>query len=55
MPELPDVEIFRQEAEKAKNPHIESFEIEDKKFIGVSKNEFGKILKGEKFKKPFAP
>lgn len=50
MPELPDVEIYRQEAEKAKNSGIENFEIEDKKFIGISKNEFSKKLKGEKFK-----
>lgn len=50
MPELPDVEIYRQEAEKAKNSEIESFEIEDKKFVGISKNEFSKKLKGEKFK-----
>lgn len=51
MPELPDVEIYRQEAEKAKNSGIESFEIEDKKFIGISKNEFSDKLKGEKVKK----
>ena len=50
MPELPDVEIYRQEAEKAKNSGIENFEIEDKKFVGISKNEFSKKLKGEKFK-----
>ncbi len=51
MPELPDVEIYRQEAEKARNMEIESFETEDKKFVGISKNEFNKKLKGEKFKK----
>ncbi len=51
MPELPDVEIFREEAEKAKNSGMESFEIYDKEFIGISKNEFSKKLKGEKFKK----
>ncbi len=51
MPELPDVEIYRQEAEKARNTGIESFKIEDRKFVGISKKEFKKKLKGEKFKK----
>ena len=50
MPELPDVEIYRREAEKAKNSGIESFEIEDKKFIGISESEFNKKLKDERFK-----
>ncbi len=50
MPELPDVEIFRKVAEKAKNSAIDDFEILDKKFVEISGNDFNKNLKGNKFK-----
>lgn len=30
MPELPDVEVFRKEAEKSKNAEITGFEIADR-------------------------
>lgn len=50
MPELPDVEIFRKEAEKSKNSEITGFEIDDKEFVELNQNKFNNNLKGKKFK-----
>jgi len=51
MPELPDVEVFRKEAEKSKNSEIESIEIQDPDFVDITKKEFNKKLKDHKFEK----
>lgn len=50
MPELPDVEIFRKEAEKSKNAEITGFEIDDKDFVELTPKKFSSKLKGKKFK-----
>ena len=50
MPELPDVEIFRKEAEKSTNSGIRSVEIEDSGFVDLTKNDINKKLKDKKFK-----
>lgn len=50
MPELPDVEIFRKEAEKSKNSEITGFEINEKDFVELTQNKFNSNLKGKKFK-----
>lgn len=50
MPELPDVEIFRKEAEKCKNSEITGFEIGDKDFVELTHNKFKSNLKGKKVK-----
>lgn len=50
MPELPDVEVFRKEAEKSKNSEITGFEIDDKDFVELAQNKFSSNLKGKKFK-----
>lgn len=50
MPELPDVEVFRKEAEKSKNSEITGFEIDDKDFVELTRNKFNNNLKGKKFK-----
>jgi formamidopyrimidine-DNA glycosylase len=49
MPELPDVEIFRKEAEKSKNSEITGFEIGDKDFVELTQNKFKSNLKGKRF------
>ncbi len=49
MPELPDVEVYRKEAEKAKNTEIENFEAEEGKLVAISKSIFSKKLKGHRF------
>lgn len=49
MPELPDVEVFRKEAEKAVNKKIRDFEIIDSDFTGISKKAFTQKLKDRKF------
>jgi formamidopyrimidine-DNA glycosylase len=49
MPELPDVEVFRKEAEKCKNSEIESFRKNDARFVKLSDNDFKNRLKGKKF------
>lgn len=51
MPELPDVEIYRQEAEKALGSVIESVEITDSGFKGIEKSSLEESLPGEKLKK----
>jgi len=50
MPELPDVEIFRKEAEKNKNSEIIGFEIDDNDFVELSQNEFNSNVKSKHFK-----
>jgi formamidopyrimidine-DNA glycosylase len=49
MPELPDVEMFRKEAEKCRNSEFEQFEIKDHDFIDMKESDFRKKLKGQKF------
>ena len=51
MPELPDVEIYRLEAEKALGSVIESVEITDSNFKGIDKSALEESLPGEKLKK----
>lgn len=53
MPELPDVEIFRQEAEKAAGQVIESVDINDSDFLDTSQARFNKYLSGNKLKDTF--
>ncbi|MFW6310199.1 MAG: Fpg/Nei family DNA glycosylase [Prolixibacteraceae bacterium] len=50
MPELPDVEIFRKEAEKSRNSGIRTVEVEDNGFVDLTKNDINKKLKDKKFK-----
>jgi formamidopyrimidine-DNA glycosylase len=50
MPELPDVEIFRKEAEKSKNSEITGFEIGDKDFVELTQQKFKSNLKGKKIR-----
>lgn len=50
MPELPDVEIFRKEAEKSRNSGIQNVEVEDSGFVDLTKNDIDKKLKDKKFK-----
>ena len=49
MPELPDVEMYRKEAEKCKNQVIGDFISGDEKLADISLQEFSRNLKGEKF------
>ncbi|MFO7977808.1 MAG: DNA-formamidopyrimidine glycosylase family protein [Bacteroidales bacterium] len=48
MPELPDVEIFKKEAEKASRAKVTACEIRDASFVKVSKKELEKHVKGKK-------
>lgn len=50
MPELPDVEGYRKEAEKSTNSGIKDVEVDDSKFVGLTKNDIDKKLKNKKFK-----
>lgn len=47
MPELPDVEIFKKEAEKALNAKVNSIEIYDKQFVNTSESSITKNIKGK--------
>lgn len=51
MPELPDVEKYRKEAEKCTNSGIEQVNVSDAHFVKLSENELDKKLKGKQFKK----
>lgn len=51
MPELPDVEVYRKEAEKCKNSGIESIKVNDARFVKNSENELNKSFKGKHIKK----
>jgi len=46
MPELPDVEIFKQEAEKALHKRIDNVEIKDSDFVQATQQEFEKHVIG---------
>lgn len=48
MPELPDVERFRKEAEKALGHHVAEVEIKDKHFVDASPHEFDKFVTDNK-------
>lgn len=48
MPELPDVEIYKKEAEKALNKRIEDVRIKDSDFVEVSRHQFQKHVIGNK-------
>ncbi len=48
MPELPDVELFKKQADKALDTTIEDIEVTDSKFIGVAKSTLDKYVKGKK-------
>lgn len=49
MPELPEVEVYRKEAEKCKNSGIESIIVKDVRFVKSSENELNKNFKGKHF------
>lgn len=49
MPELPDVEIFKKEAQKASGAKIKGCEVSDASFVKASKKELEKQLNGKKF------
>lgn len=51
MPELPDVEIFRQEADKAMGSKVESVDIKDTGFVDAAKTGLTRQLPGNKLKK----
>ncbi len=51
MPELPDVEIFRQEADKALDSVVESVDTTDTGFVDAAKNGLTRHLPGNKLKK----
>ncbi len=48
MPELPDVEIYRKEAGKARDATIDEVKITDKEFIDITPQVAGKSIKGTK-------
>ena len=48
MPELPDVEIFRKEADKALHAKITQIDILDSHFVGITKHTFNKDIVGKK-------
>ena len=51
MPELPDVEIFRQEAEKALYSVVEAVSIEDPGFVDATEKSLNKYITGNILKK----
>ena len=51
MPELPDVEIFRQEAEKALYSVVEAVSIEDPGFVDAIEKSLNRYITGNKLKK----
>ncbi len=50
MPELPDVEVYRKEAEKCKNSGIERIVVNDARFVKNSEIELNKNFQGKHFK-----
>ncbi len=48
MPELPDVEIFKKEAGKAKNAKVKSTEVKGTKVLNVSQSELKSFLEDKK-------
>lgn len=49
MPELPDVEMFRKEAEKASRAKVTGIEVQDASFVKISKKDLEKQIAGKKF------
>ena len=50
MPELPDVEVYRKEAQKAQNKKINHISVIDKHFVDISKITLGREIAGKKLK-----
>jgi formamidopyrimidine-DNA glycosylase len=50
MPELPDIEMFRREAEKCRNTPFTEMMINDKKFVKITEKVFNEKLKGKVLK-----
>ena len=51
MPELPDVEIFKKEAEKALNKRVDHVKIRDRDFVEASRYKFNKHIEGNDLRK----
>jgi formamidopyrimidine-DNA glycosylase len=50
MPELPDIEIFRREAEKCRDGSFTEMQIADKKFVKITEKAFREKLQGNMLK-----
>lgn len=53
MPELPDVEIFKKEADKALGKKVDSVEIKDRDFVGASRRKFKSSIVEKKLDRSF--
>jgi formamidopyrimidine-DNA glycosylase len=50
MPELPDIEIFRKEAEKCRDVPFTQMKVADKKFVKITYKAFSEKLQGKVLK-----
>ncbi len=53
MPELPDVEVFKKEAEKALDKEIETFHGKESKLLSHTEKEINGFLRGKSFHKAY--